>query len=89
MNKIKKNIGKISASLGIFALAFMAMAQNVKAAADESLTQLTASSTNFLTDNLSLILGFIATNFLKILGAGLGILAIYWMGRKVKSLFKK
>lgn len=89
LNKIKKYGLRFAGSVGAFALGFMAIAQNAKAAADESLTALTASSSAFMNDNLTLILSFIGVNFLKILGAGLGILALYWVGRKVRSLFNK
>ena len=89
LDKIKKYGAKIGAVMGMFALGIMALAQNAKAAADETLTSLTASSTTFLGDNLTVIMSFITTNFFKIVGAGLGILALYWIARKIYSLFRK
>lgn len=87
LNKIKKY--GIALSLGVFALGLMVLGAPAHAVADPTLTNLTASSSGFVTDNLSVIMDFIVLNFFKILGAGLGILALYWIARKIYSLFRR
>jgi len=82
---MKKYLGLAMLVLGVM----VGFAQSAKAAADETLTTLTASSTSFLTDNLSVIITFISSNFFKIVGAGLGILALYWIARKLYSLMRR
>ena len=89
MNYIKKNLAKISGMVGVFAMAMLAMAKNTYAAADATLTDAIASSTSFFTDNLSVIMTFVIENVFKLAGAVLGLLAIYWIIRKIKSLFRR
>ena len=82
---MKKYLGFAMLAVGVL----VGFAQSAKAAADETLTNLTASSSSFLTDNLSVIMTFISTNFFKIVGAGVGILALYWIARKIYSLMRR
>lgn len=92
-NKIKGLASKYAKSIagvaGMFVLGLAVMASNVHAAADIVLTNLTTSSTSFLGDNLTVIMDFIVLNFFKITGAGLGIMALYWIARKIYSLFRR
>lgn len=84
-----KKMYKYISGLTLGVLAMLGFGSFAHAAADETLTTLTASSTSFLTDNLSLIMTFIASNFFRIVGAGLGILALYWIARKIYSLMRR
>jgi len=87
MKNLKKYIGAIG--LGVFALGLMLVGGSAHAATDVVLAGAIASSTAFMTDNLTVILNFIISNVMLLIGAGLGVLAVYWVGRKIKTLFKK
>jgi len=78
---------KIAFPMAAFAL--LVLAGNVHAAADTQLTSAIASSTGFFSDNLAVIMTFVIENVLKLAGAILGLLSIYWIIRKIRSLFKK
>jgi len=73
----------------VAAFALLILAGNVHAAADTQLTGAIASSSGFFTDNLAVIMTFVIENVLKLAGAILGLLAIYWIVRKIRSLFNK
>lgn len=86
---MKKYFSKALMFGALAVTALVGFSQSAKAAADEQLTALTASSSSFVTDNLGLIMTFISSNFFKIVGAGVGILALYWVARKIYSLMRR
>lgn len=84
---IKKILGGVS--LGLFALSFMLLGGSAHAAADPALTNAIASSTGFFTDNATVIVGFVVDIVLKLAGIALAIGAIYFVYRKVKTIFSR
>jgi len=86
-----KNLKKYIAGIGVFAFALglMFMGGSAHAAADATLTGAIASSSSFFSENLTVIINFVIENVFKLAGAGLAILAIYWIIRKIRSLFKR
>jgi len=69
-------------------LAFFGMTGFASAAADATLTTAIASSTSFFTDNLAVMVTFIIEIVLKLAGVALAFGAVYWIYRKIRSIFR-
>lgn len=77
--------------LGAFMLALVVMglgAMSTFAAADTTLTTAIASSTSFFTDNLAVMVTFIVEIVLKLAAVALAFGAVYWIYRKIRSVFR-
>lgn len=76
---------------GAFALALVIMggsALSAFAAADTTLTGAIASSTSFFSDNLAVMVSFIVEIVLKLAGVALAFGAVYWIYKKIRSVFR-
>lgn len=83
---------KIKMALGVGMLVVSAMfglASASHAAADATLVSTVASSSAFFVDNSAVLVGFIVDIVLKLAGIALAIGAIYWVYRKIRSIFHK
>jgi len=81
---------KQSAVVGMLTLlALFGVSSSALAAADTTLTGSIASSTAFFTDNLAVIVSYIIEIVLKLAGVALAFGALYWVYRKIVSIFRK
>jgi len=76
---------------GAFALIALGLgfAGFAHAEADTVLTGAIASSTSFMTDNLAVMVTFIIEIVLKLAGVALAFGAVYWIYRKIRSIFRQ
>lgn len=76
-------------SVGMLALvALFGFASSTFAAADPDLITAIASSTSFFSDNLAVMVNFIVEIVLKLAGVALAFGAVYWIYRKIRSIFR-
>ena len=69
-------------------LALFGVTSFASAAADPDLTTAIASSTGFFSDNLAVMVNFIVEIVLKLAGVSLAFGAVYWIYRKIRSIFR-
>lgn len=79
---------------GFLSLAFLiggalVLGANAQAAADETLVSTIASTSDFFSENANVIVGYIVDIMLKLAGIALAIGAVYWVYRKIRSIFNK
>ena len=70
-------------------IGILGFSSGVFAAADATLVNAMASSTSFFTDNSLVIVNYIVEIVLKLAGIALAFGAVYWIYRKIRSLFNK
>jgi len=73
-------------ALGV--LGMLVVGNFASAAADTTLTGAIASSTGFFDDNLAVIVSFVIDIILKLAGVVLAFGAIYWVYKKIRSIFR-
>ncbi len=85
----EKNMTKKYLIVGAMALlALFGITSFASAAADPDLTTAIASSTSFFSDNLAVMVNFIVEIVLKLAGVSLAFGAVYWIYRKIRSIFR-
>lgn len=89
LKKISKGLALVG-GIGMFALiAMFGLVSQTHAVADATLVSTIASSSGFFVDNSAVLVSFIVDIVLKLSGIALAIGAIYWVYRKIKSIFYK